>query len=529
MKIRVNETTAVIAEDEPLTSGTVGKRVVFEFSPEWDELTRTAIFKSGDRIRAAVGIDDSCVIPWEVLETPDTALYIGVLGTKNGGTVIIPTVFTPAKQILPGAVPSPAELESTLTVAEQLTEKIEDTQHEIDVMNDLMIDAFSEFDERISAKQDALTFDTAPTDESENPVTSGGIFDWTYGLLSQKQNTVTADGVLVGDGIGGISAAVFDDAPTEDSDNLIASGAVKSALDEKQDALTFDTVPTEESANPVTSGGIKAYVDGHTPTVDGSLSSVSENPVQNKVITAAIGSKADGETVRVMGMRLDNLEASAAGKTYDFVDIAPAVDGTEIASGYLRYARLSSLGGSSYGAFYGDPPESGHIYTFRTKGITLADGNGDEIFRYTLPQSILDMSEYGLSTEGGLAAPKCNYVDIPNRRLVKNVRKIVFDTADKIACWSTHGGAHKDTTLAINSAAFESAFGFALQTGSAQSRKSLCCSHFPFLAAGEFDTSYGLNWMNSTALLFNPLDKFEGETMAEKAESFLAYLTAAHR
>lgn len=77
----------------------------------------------------------------------------------------------------------------------------------------------------LNAKQDALTFDSTPTDGSTNPVTSGGIASELSDLtdaLSTKANT--AD--------------------------------VNTALAQKQDTLTFDTEPTENSGNPVTSGGI---------------------------------------------------------------------------------------------------------------------------------------------------------------------------------------------------------------------------------------------------------------------------------
>ena len=57
-------------------------------------------------------------------------------------------------------------------------------------------------------------------------------------------------------------ALTFDTAPTAASTNPVTSGGVKTALDTKQDALTFDSTPTAESTNPVTSGGVKDVLDG---------------------------------------------------------------------------------------------------------------------------------------------------------------------------------------------------------------------------------------------------------------------------
>lgn len=71
------------------------------------------------------------------------------------------------------------------------------------------------------------------------------------GLVSKKQDTLT-----------------FDTAPTEGSQNPVTSDGIKKAIDAKtvdlsgyQAKLTFDTTPTENSTNPVTSSGVKTYVD----------------------------------------------------------------------------------------------------------------------------------------------------------------------------------------------------------------------------------------------------------------------------
>ena len=71
-----------------------------------------------------------------------------------------------------------------------------------------------------NGKQNALTFDTAPTEGSTNPVTSDGI----KAALDDVQNSL-----------------VLDDTPTTNSSNLVKSGGVKSALDLKQDKSTAIT------------------------------------------------------------------------------------------------------------------------------------------------------------------------------------------------------------------------------------------------------------------------------------------------
>lgn len=64
-----------------------------------------------------------------------------------------------------------------------------------------------------------------------------------------------------------------------------------------QEALTWDQVPRFGSQNPVTSGGIYQALQNVSVAVDSELSTTSENPVQNKVITEALATKADQASV----------------------------------------------------------------------------------------------------------------------------------------------------------------------------------------------------------------------------------------
>lgn len=85
----------------------------------------------------------------------------------------------------------------------------------------------------------------------------------------------------------------FDAAPTEDSDNPVTSGGVFTALDGKQDALTFDAVPTEDSDNPVTSGGVFAALPTSSQAVSSSLALTLESNTRYLVVvqrlSAALG------------------------------------------------------------------------------------------------------------------------------------------------------------------------------------------------------------------------------------------------
>ena len=120
--------------------------------------------------------------------------------------------------------------------------------------------------------QAPLTIDATPTDASTNPVQSGGV----YTGLAGKQATITASGVLKGDGSGGVSAAV--------------------AGTDYQAPLTIDATPTDASTNPVQSGGVY--------TALGNKVDVVANPgTANIAILTASGGIADGGVDVATAMR----------------------------------------------------------------------------------------------------------------------------------------------------------------------------------------------------------------------------------
>ena len=77
-----------------------------------------------------------------------------------------------------------------------------------------------------------------------------------------KQTKITASGVLIGDGNGGVTAKTVDSTPTADSTNLVTSGGVKSAIDsqaEKIESSLAIIVDGDTCSTPVPVGGY-AYI-----------------------------------------------------------------------------------------------------------------------------------------------------------------------------------------------------------------------------------------------------------------------------
>ena len=89
-----------------LTSGMVGKKLLLEFSPEWEDLVKTVVFSNGTVTRDVVFSGNPVTIPAEVLEEPLKTLEVGVYGLGSGGEPVIPTVRAQGPVIHPGVKPS---------------------------------------------------------------------------------------------------------------------------------------------------------------------------------------------------------------------------------------------------------------------------------------------------------------------------------------------------------------------------------------------------------------------------------------
>lgn len=98
--------------------------------------------------------------------------------------------------------------------------------------------------------------------------------------------------------------------------NGTITGAISTLNQNKQDALTFDSSPTSGSNNPVTSGGVYTALQNVDIDVDSVLSSTSENPVQNKIITGALANKQDTLT-QGTGITISNGVISAESEIDD--------------------------------------------------------------------------------------------------------------------------------------------------------------------------------------------------------------------
>ena len=105
IKIEVHSTRAVIRSQEPLTVGLTGAKAHFSFGKPWETLTRTAVFRQGEKTVTVADIGTEATIPWEVLTQPGLPVQIGVYGIDSTGAVAIPTVWAETQPVRPGTDP----------------------------------------------------------------------------------------------------------------------------------------------------------------------------------------------------------------------------------------------------------------------------------------------------------------------------------------------------------------------------------------------------------------------------------------
>lgn len=128
--MNVDKNIATISRSEPLTSGSSKVYLVeFHFSPEWDDLSRVAVFRSGDVV-VDVLLDDSnvCLMPWEVLEQYGVSVAFGVYGVKDEG-IVLPTIWANTEAILEGVVTGAESMPPSPTLYEQLLSKLEELEN----------------------------------------------------------------------------------------------------------------------------------------------------------------------------------------------------------------------------------------------------------------------------------------------------------------------------------------------------------------------------------------------------------------
>lgn len=196
--IHCSRACAHLASPPELLTAGMSKAVTvqFVFSPDWDGLTKTAVFSNGKTtvdVLAANWDGDTVPVPHEVLAVPGRHARVGVYGADESG-VVLPTVWVSLGKVQPGADPSgDASADPSLPVWAQLQNQIGDLDDLQTYNKGNLVDAINEARSsggsggggytigdglKLDAATNTLSVDTAAAVEKDNtkPVTSAAVY-----------------------------------------------------------------------------------------------------------------------------------------------------------------------------------------------------------------------------------------------------------------------------------------------------------------------------------------------------------------
>ena len=196
--IHCSRACAHLASPPELLTAGMSKAVTvqFVFSPEWDGLTKTAVFSNGKTtvdVLAANWDGDTVPVPHEVLAVPGRHARVGVYGADESG-VVLPTVWVSLGKVQPGADPSgDASADQSLPVWAQLQKQIGDLDDLKTYNKGNLVAAINEARGsggsggggytigdglKLDAATNTLSVDTAAAVEKDNtkPVTSAAVY-----------------------------------------------------------------------------------------------------------------------------------------------------------------------------------------------------------------------------------------------------------------------------------------------------------------------------------------------------------------
>lgn len=196
--IHCSRACAHLASPPELLTAGMSKAVTvqFVFSPEWDGLTKTAVFTNGKTtvdVLAANWDGDTVPVPHEVLAVPGRHARVGVYGADESG-VVLPTVWVSLGKVQPGADPTgDASADPSLPVWAQLQKQIGDLDDLKTYNTGNLVQAINEARQsgggsgggytigdglKLDAATNTLSVDTAAAVEKDNtkPVTSAAVY-----------------------------------------------------------------------------------------------------------------------------------------------------------------------------------------------------------------------------------------------------------------------------------------------------------------------------------------------------------------
>ena len=292
IQFHANRRSAFCVSDDRLTTGSVGLETVFRFSEDWEAApARVAVFRGSGRSVDVLLTGDCCSVPPEVLTEAGDVLSIGVYGTDGNGSLVIPTVYDEAGTIERGAEPSGLEPdEQTQPLIDQLVTAAQAARSRADyaLLFAQTLNAGDDIPLDVAWERGGMSSDGADNNTQTYCCRTVGRIGSSAGLAIRAADgfrffPARFDAPTGGNRIAGSTAWV--------SQATIPAGQYwRVCVEASPEDTSMEADPAVFGAairirNNIGSGG------GGGVTVDDALSGSSANPVQNKVVKAALDGK----------------------------------------------------------------------------------------------------------------------------------------------------------------------------------------------------------------------------------------------
>ncbi len=346
-----------------IASGGINEDLLtIDFSSEWDDFCKTAVFyRSEEDVYHVIIENDSCIIPREV--TSEAGIfYFGIIGI-NGDTVRTSDVI--------GYTVKKGAITEATAVSDPTPDIYSQILRRIDVLEQLSGISFDE-------NRMVVTMDSALSSESENPVKNKVITE----ALSKKQNTVTGavsnvvnnnltvNRAVITDKYGKIAAS---ERITETELNMLdgVSSNIQKQLDSKALAVDIPTSLHNPQSVKFTGGADAEY--------DGSKSVEVNIPVYDRLLRSVTGKSfllSDASENRLYSLKL-------YGKT-----IAESSENNKLSS-LVSSGDRGEINVNVYGRnlIYMQDKEdtlNGIDYSIKNGGVTLSGNTTEKEFFITL-------------------------------------------------------------------------------------------------------------------------------------------------
>ena len=224
--INVDKNNMQVLNNETITSGSINAYTCkFTFSDDWEGLTKSAVFRAGDRyIECLLSDDDTVSIPWECMTAAGVELFVGLRGVAGEETetkdddVVLPSVWCRIGTVRKGTTageepepPTPSAWEQILMKINSLEENKQNVLtagDNITISDDNVISASAYDDTELRASVDANTEEI-----SKNAADIATNAEAIAGLETSKQDALTAgDNITISpDGLISAKDELYDD------------------------------------------------------------------------------------------------------------------------------------------------------------------------------------------------------------------------------------------------------------------------------------------------------------------------------